>query len=158
MSKEIIARANEIVNSKKDYIGGGMEGYVVLSLINENGYPTSSAISISKADGINWLSFLGGTDSNKANRIKNCNKACVCIATNEYNITLVGTIEMITDPARKEEHWQESFAEHYGDFTNPEFCVFRFTTESYNLFFADMDADAEARGTLSPPKNYCREH
>jgi len=147
MNQDIIARAGELINSKTDFIGDGMEGYAVLSLINENGYPTSSTITISKADGINWLSFLSDINSNKANRIKNCNKACVCLASSEYNITLVGTIEIITDPAVKKEHWQETFTEHYGDFTSPEFCTFRFTTESYNIFFAD-DYENEATGIL----------
>lgn len=133
MNHEIIARASEIINSKKDYVGRGMEGYVVLSLINDSGCPTSSAVSISKADGLNWLSFLGGTNSNKAKRIRNCSKACVCIATSEYNITLTDTAEVITDPAVKKEHWQEIFSEHYGDYNNQDVCVFYFTTESYNL-------------------------
>ena len=135
--EKALVKASEIINSKANYIGGGMEGYVVLSLINENGYPTSSAISLSKADGINWLSFLGGANSNKANRIAKCNKACVCLATSEYNITLTGTIEALTDPALKKEHWQEAFAEHYGDFNSTDYCAFLFTTESYSLFFAD---------------------
>jgi len=38
----IIARASELINSRTDYIGDGMEGWAVLTLIDENGYPTSS--------------------------------------------------------------------------------------------------------------------
>ncbi|MDR0767264.1 MAG: pyridoxamine 5'-phosphate oxidase family protein [Methanosarcinales archaeon] len=156
VQQKLIARANELINSKKDYIGEGinegMDGYVVLSLIDEkNGYPVSSAVTLSKADGINWLSFIGDEESNKAKRIAKCNKACVCFASNEYNITLVGRIEKITDLEGKKQHWQEVFTKHYGGPENPEYCIWKFNTETYNIFFADkynLDDDVEVRGTL----------
>jgi len=63
-----------------------MEGYAVISLINEEGFPAASTVTISKADGINWLSFIAGTNDNKANRIRANSKACVCLASSKYNI------------------------------------------------------------------------
>ena len=142
MNEKSIARANEIINAKKDYIGGGTD-FVVLSLIDDAGYPTSSAITLSKADGIKWLSFLGGTNSNKANRIKNSNKACVNISTGDYNITLVGTIEVVTDLETKKQHWQDTFTEHHGAVDCPGHCVFLFTTKRYSIFFIDDFTEAE---------------
>ena len=88
MSKEVIARAAEIINGKTGYIGGGMEGYAALALIDENGYPTASTLTITKADGIKWLTFCTSLDDNKVKRIRKCNRASVCINTSEYNITL----------------------------------------------------------------------
>jgi len=147
INQEIIQRASKVINSKKDYIGDGMEGYVVLSLINEEGYPTSSTMTISKADGINWLTFISDVDGTKARRIAKSNKACVCLASSEYNITLVGTAEIITDLAIKKAHWQSIFAEAYNAGPDdPEFAILRFTTEHYNLFFASDDT--EAKGVL----------
>ena len=145
MSKKTIARASEIINSKSGYIDGGTS-YVVLSLIDDAGYPTSAAITLSKADGIKWLSFLGGADSNKAKRIKKCNKACVNIATSDYNITLVGTIEVVTDIETKKLHWQDVFTENHGAVDCPGCCAFVFTTDRYSLFF--MDDFSEVTGTL----------
>ena len=153
MSKAIIDKASALINSKRDYIGEGMDGYAVLSLIDEkNGYPVSSTVTISKADGINWISFIGYAKSNKAKRISNCNKASVCIASNEYNITLVGRIEIITDLDVKKQHWQDVFTTHHSGPENPDYCVWKFNTETYNIFFAgeegvadDMD---EVRGML----------
>jgi len=143
----IIARASEVINSKTDYIGDGMEGWAILSLIDENSYPTSSTMTISKADGINWITFLSDTNGRKAKRIAKSNKACVCLASSEYHISLVGTIEIITDIAIKQEHWQEVISKHYGsDWNDPSWAVLRFTTETYNLFFASDDT--EARGKL----------
>ena len=147
MNQEIIKRASEVINSKTDYIGDGMEGYAVLSLIDENGYPTSSTMTISKADGINWITFLTDTDGTKAQRIAKCNKACVCLASSEYHISLVGTAEIITDTDVKKEHWHEVVTNYYNtDWNDPKWCVLRFNTENYNLFFASDDS--VAKGSL----------
>jgi len=54
MNQEIISRACEIIGTKTGGIGGGMEGHCVLALIDENGYPTASTLTISKANGIKW--------------------------------------------------------------------------------------------------------
>jgi general stress protein 26 len=147
MNQEIIKRAGELINSKTDYIGDGMGGYAVLSLIDENGYPTSSTMTISKADGINWISFLSDTSGTKAQRIAKSNKACVCLASSEYHISLVGTVEIITDSAVKKEHWQEVVTNYYkSDWNDPEWCVIKFNTEHYNLYFASDDT--ETKGAL----------
>ena len=140
----IMARASEIINSKTDYIGDGMGGYAVLSLIDKNGYPTSSTMTISKADGINWLSFLTDTNGAKAKRIAKSNKACVCLPSSEYHISLIGTVEVITAPEIKKQHWQEVATEFFkSDWNDPQWCVLRFTTEHYNLFFASDDSAAK---------------
>ena len=151
--QELITRAAKLIQSKTDYIGEGdkegMEGYAVLTLNDENNYPVSSVVTISKADGIKWLTFLTEVNSNKAKRIAHSNKACVCLASSEYLISLVGTAEILTDPEIKKEHWQEVVTKYYGtDWQNPEWCVLRFNTERYNIFFADMGDDVEAKGTL----------
>ena len=150
MHQDIIKRASELINSKTGYIGDGMEGWAVLSLTDENGYPTSATMSISKADGIHWLTFLTDANGVKAKRIAMSDKACVCLASSEYHISLVGRVEIFTDEKNKKENWQEVITNHYGaDFTDPDWAVLRFTTESYNLFFACDDT--EAKGELKPP-------
>jgi len=146
MNQELIARAGAVIASKANYVGGGMEGYAVLALTDENGYPTASALTIAKADGINWLTFATSPDSNKAKRIAACSRASVCIATSEYNITLVGTIEIVTDAAVKQDNWFAPMAHMWSGPEDPAFCVLRFHTERYNLFFADDESMAV--GTL----------
>ena len=146
MSQEIIKRASELINSRTDYIGDGMEGWAILSLIDENGYPTSSTMTISKADGINWITFLSDTNGTKSQRIAKSNKACVCIASSEYHVSLTGTVEIITDTEIKKANWQDVITEHYKvDWNNPDWAVLRFNTESYNLFFASDDTEAKGR-------------
>jgi len=150
MDQDIIARAGEVIDSKANYVGGGMEGYAVLALIDENGYPTASTLTIAKADGINWLTFCTSPDSNKAMRIAACNRASVCIASSEYNISLVGTIEIVSDATVKKDSWFAPMSHMWTGPDDPTFCVLRFHTERYNLFFADDES--EAVGTLKTQK------
>jgi len=77
MNKAVIAKANEIVNAKANFIGGGMGGYVSLAQMSENGYPIITTISIAKADGIKWLTFVPGSERNSVKRACQCNRACV---------------------------------------------------------------------------------
>ena len=143
---KILTRASEVINSKTDYIGDGMGGHAVMSLIDENGYPTSATMTISKADGVNWISFLTDTHGVKTQRIAKSNKACVCLPSSEYHISLVGTIDVITDPSVKKEHWQDVVKNHYGsDWNDPNWCVLMFKAEHYNLFFASDDTVAKGK-------------
>ena len=134
MDQKIIAKAEEIINSKTGYIGNGMGGYAALALIDENGYPTASTLTIAKAGGIKWLSFNTSLDRNSVKRIKKCNRASVCINSNEYNITLVGTVEVLTDTDTKKEMWFPPMEEQWSGHDDPEYCVLRFSTERYSLF------------------------
>jgi general stress protein 26 len=144
MNQEIIARAEKIIDSKTGYIGDGMEGYAALALIDENGYPTASTLTIAKADGIKWLTFNTSLSRNTVKRIQKCNRAGVCINSSEYNITLVGTVEILTDSDTKNNMWFPVMANHWSGPDDPEYCVLRFTTERYSLFVGYE----EAKGTL----------
>ena len=139
MNQEIIIRAGEVVAQNL-----GEVGYCALALIDIDGYPTASTISAAKADGIKWLTFCTGLSSPKADRIKKCNRASVCFNSPEYNITLVGTIEILTDPDVKKEMWYGGLTQQFSGPEDPNYCVLKFKTERYNLL-VDWK---EARGTL----------
>ena len=72
-----IAIAGEIIKSKSAEVCMGAG--VTLSLIDHEGYPTTSTLSISKSDGINQISFAIGINSNKVRRAKECKYASVCV-------------------------------------------------------------------------------
>jgi general stress protein 26 len=129
MNEEIIVRAGEIIAQSK-----GEASYCALSLIDLDGYPTASTVSVAKSNGINWLTFCTGTCSPKIERIKKCNRASVCLNSLEYNITLVGTIEVLTDPDVKKEMWYDGLLQLFSGPEDPNYCVLRFKTERYNLF------------------------
>ncbi len=129
MSKELILKAEEIVaqNTRDD-------SYCVLALIDAKGYPTASTITVSKAKGIERLTFCTGVESNKAKRIANSNRASVCFNKDgAYNVSLVGTIEIITDPDVKKEMWYDGLVNHFSGPADPNYCVLQFITERYNL-------------------------
>ena len=134
MNEEVVAKAGEIISAKTGYIGGGMEGYAALALIDENGYPTASTLTIAKADGIKWLTFCTSLDRDSVKRIEKSNRASVCINSSEYNITLVGTIEVLTDPDTKKDMWFSPMEGQWSGYDDPKYCVLRFTTERYSLF------------------------
>ena len=150
MSENVIARAEEIVKSKTAEVNMGAG--VVLSLIDHEGYPTASTLSISKADGIRQILFSGSLSSNKAKRTAKCSRASVCIFDDDYenglyyNITLVGDIEIVTDAQTKKEVWYEGLEEHFENGADdPDYCVLRFTTKRYNLW---VDMEEELAGSF----------
>ena len=143
MSKGIIAKAEEIIRQNTAHNSlEGSEPYCVLALIDKDGYPTASTITASKAHGINWITFCTGLKGNKAKRIANCNRASVCFNRDgAYNITLVGTIEVVTDLAIKEEMWYPGMGQHFNGPDNPDYCVLRFKTNRYNLLVDWQEAE-----------------
>ena len=155
MNQDVIKKASEIIASKANYVGGGMEGYAVLALIDEDGYPSASALTIAKADGINWLTFATSPDSNKAKRIAKNMRASVCVASSSYNITLVGTIEVVDDINTKKETWFEPMSHMWSGPEDPNFYLIRFKTERYNIFVVEGEECFEAVGPegLEPPTN-----
>lgn len=139
MNEGIIARAGEIVERNT-----GMGSFCVLALFDLDGYPAASTITASKADGIKWLTFCTGFGT-RTGRINKCNRASVCFNSSEYNITLIGTIEVLTDPDIKKEMWYGGLANHFSGPDDPGYCVLQFKTERYSLL-VDW---AEARGALT---------
>lgn len=128
MDQELITKAGDIVKNNI-----GMETYCVLALLDLDGYPTASTITASKADGIHWITFCTGLGGTRTDRINKCNWASVCFNADDYNITLVGTMEIVTDPDIKKEMWYEGLSNHFNGPEDPNYCVLRFKTERYNL-------------------------
>ena len=134
MSEKTIAKASEIVTK----LAGKDEGFCTLALIDEQGFPTASTVSIIKANGINELAFCVSLDDNKARRALACNKASVCVNSGQYNITLVGTAKILTDAATKEAFWQPWFSEvGWSGPDDENFCVLRFSTQRYSLWLGE---------------------
>jgi len=146
MSKKAIAKAEEIVKSKTAEVNMGVG--VTLSLLDHEGYPTTSTLSISKANGIRQITFGASLDSNKAKRAKANSRASICIFDDDYesgayyNITLVGDIEVVTDAQTKKETWYPGLEAHFpnGGLDDPSYCVLKFTTKRYNLW-VDMNEE-----------------
>ncbi len=139
MNKEIVSKAGQIIEKNT-----GVGTYCVLAQIDTDGYPTASTITASKAQGINWITFCTGLGGTRTTRIDRCSRASVCFNAEDYNITLVGTMEILTDPAIKKEMWYDGLKNHFLGPDDPNYCVLRFKSERYNLL-VDWN---EARGSL----------
>jgi len=135
MSKDIIAKACEIVK-KQSVMGGEYTGqYCILTLIDAEGFPTSSVITASKSDDIKWVTFCTLLNSNKVKEIKNCSRASVCFAGIDHSVNLVGEIEIITSEDVKQEMWYDALKMHSPEgYTDPSYCVLKFTAKRYTLF------------------------
>jgi general stress protein 26 len=138
MNQEIIIKAGEVIKKNS-----GEGTYCSISLIDLDGYPTTSTITASKTDGINWITFCTGLGGTRTNRINNCNRASICFNANDYNITLVGTIEIVTDSDVKKEMWYNGLYNHFSGPDDPNYCVLRFMTKRYNLLVDWKEAMGE---------------
>jgi general stress protein 26 len=88
--------------------------------------------------------------SNWVKRIEKCDRASVCFNSEEkqYNITLVGTIKILTDLETKKEMWFDGMGNYFKGPEDPNFCVLQFTTQRYSLMLNEHDANGSARGTI----------
>ena len=133
MEQKIVEKAAEIFSAKR--IDGA------LALIDLDGYPTASAKSVLKNDGISWLIFATGSHHKK--RIDKCNHASFCYFSQEYNITLIGKIEVIPDIETRKEMWQEWFGEFWTGAEDENYCVLKFVTERYKIWIGEEEVEGK---------------
>jgi len=127
MNVNIIEKANQVIRDcDAAYLG----------LIDENGYPTVSTVSTLKTQNIFEVYFSTGlAGSNKVKRIKKNIKASICFHNKDNNITLVGTVEILTDQATKSHFWRDSLINHYPEGeTDPNYCIIKLTTQQASLW------------------------
>ncbi len=130
-----MVKAGELIRQRTGrHAAEGPEAYCVMALMDADEYPTASVITAADAEGIARVYFCTGLGSNKAERIRRCRKASVCFCHPTYSITLVGTVEVDTDPERKKAMWYAGLENHFSGPDDPAYCVLAFTTERYNLF------------------------
>lgn len=111
----------------------------VMSLIDEDGYPTASMITASRADGFKWLTFCTGTGWNKPNRIERDPRTCIYLFDEPSftGISLIGKTEVLTDDDIKRQMWYDELGASFTGPKDPRWCVLRFVPERYNIFIDD---------------------
>ena len=136
MNTKLFEKANEMIKTCK---------YASFGVIDEKGFPSVSAVSLSNPENISELYFTTTMDSNKAKRIQKNNKACINCYTDTNNITLVGVAEIFSDQETKSKYWQkwvELGADVYpGGVTDPNYCFVKFTTRRASLWIVDEGAE-----------------
>ncbi|MBT3318451.1 MAG: pyridoxamine 5'-phosphate oxidase family protein [Clostridia bacterium] len=119
MDAKILNKANEIMKqAKQAYVGS----------IDKEGYPNVATRSLIHPKDMSSCFFSTGTGANLMSNINQNNKAGVCIREGGNNISLHGTIEIITDKAIKEQMWLDWFINHFPKGVNdPTYCLLKFT-------------------------------
>lgn len=143
MSQELIEKAGEIIRQNTTpFMKDDPGPFCVLATIDENGYPKASTITPAKSEGIRWIAFCTGLGSGKSKRIEKCNRAGVCFNTGgAFNISLMGTVEILTDAKTKHEYWYDGLENHFSGPDDPGFCVLMFRTDRYSLMIDWKDAE-----------------
>ncbi|MCL2520872.1 MAG: pyridoxamine 5'-phosphate oxidase family protein [Spirochaetaceae bacterium] len=125
MNEKILEKANNVIKNCTTASVG---------VIDENGFPSVSTVSLVRPDNVTELYFTTNIGANKEKRLQKNNKASICCYTKSDNITLVGEAEVLTDQASKDKYWLDWFKDIYGDKTAPDYCVIKFTTKRVSLW------------------------
>lgn len=126
MNSNIFEKANQIIRtSDAAYLG----------VIDENGYPSVSTVSVIKPENIFETYFSTNIGGNKEKRLSKNNRASICYRDGGNNITLVGEAEILTDQPTKSKYWLDWFKDHYsGGETDPNYIIVKFTTKRVSLW------------------------
>jgi len=136
MNTKLFEKANEMIKAF---------AYASFGVIDENGYPSASAVSLINPENISELYFTTTMDSNKGKRLQNNNKVSINCCTSMNNITLVGEVELFSDQETKSKYWQDWLAcgadVYPGGISDPNYCLIRFTAKRVSLWIDEEGAE-----------------
>jgi len=107
----------------------------ILSCIGTDGYPHTKAVVPDKyRESIDEIYFCTNTSSRFSTEINKNPKASVYFYSRKLiwkGCMLKGKMEIVSDLMIKEKHWQKKFKNAYPEksYTDPEFCLLKFTPE-----------------------------
>ena len=141
MNANIFEKANQIIKGcDAAYVG----------VMDENGFPSVSTVSVVKPENIFEAYFTTNADGNKAKRLSKNGRASICYRVDNDNITLVGEAEILTDRETKSRFWVDWFIDHYpGGETDPNYVVIKFTTRRVSLWIDNETAEFTIDGLLT---------
>jgi len=138
MNSELLKKAEEIVNGCTIHTAGGsgLDADWVMSLTDEEGYPSASMITASRADGFKWIAFCTGLGWNKPKRAESDPRACVFVFDKKSftGISLTGRVEVTADPEIKERMWYGALGDFFTGPGDERLCVLMMKPERYNIF------------------------
>jgi len=113
----------------------------ILTCVGEDGYPLTKAVVPGKyRESLKEMFFCTNTSSKFAAAIAKNPKGSAYFYSRRLLIWkgcyLKGNFEIVTDMTVKQKYWQEKFKGAYEEkaFTDPDFCVLKFTTASGRLY------------------------
>lgn len=112
----------------------------ILSCVGGDGYPLTKAVVPGKyRDTLDEMYFCTNTSSKFAAEISKNPKASVYFYSRKLiweGCQLKGNMEIVSDIKIKEKYWQNKFKSAYPEksFTDPDFCVLKFTPVSGRFY------------------------
>ena len=124
---------NEIVDNLMDELN-----LFFISSVDSNGYPNTKAmLAPRKREGIKHIYFTTATSSMKAIQYSRNPKANLYFCNDKTfkGVMLLGTMQVLTDTALKEELWREGDdLYHPLGVTDPDYSVLKFTAQSGRIY------------------------
>lgn len=121
----------------------------ILSAIGVDGYPLTKAVVPGKyRESLKELYFCTNSSSKFASSIASNNKASVYFYSRGLvwkGCHLKGIMEIVSDITEKEKYWQSKFKNAYAEksFTDPDFCLLKFTPTSGRFYSCFKPTDFE---------------
>lgn len=110
-------------------------GYVILSTINEEGFPRPVAIDVIAHEGIREIWMTTYRNSAKARHLLRNQKAGVAFVREADSASLTGKAEIITDKDTLRRFWKDFFIHYYtGGPFDENYCLIRFSTQKAKLW------------------------
>lgn len=110
-------------------------GYVVLSTVNEYGFPRPVAIDVLRHEGISVLWMTTFLSSEKVKHIRKNAKAGICYVHDDNSVAMTGIVKILTGREIRHDLWKD-FMVHYfpkGP-DDPDYCILRFDTAEAKLW------------------------
>ena len=115
----------------------------LLSCVGSDGYPLTKAVVPGKyRESLNEMYFGTNTSSRFAAAVSKNKKTSVYFYSKKIawkGCFLKGEMEIVADMSTKEKYWDEKYKDAYEQksYTDPDFCLLRFTPSS-GRFYADF--------------------
>ena len=110
-------------------------GYVILSTINEEGFPRPVAIDVIAHEGIREIWMTTYRNSTKARHLMVNRKAGISFVRDADSASLTGKAEVVTDKDTLRRYWKDFFSHYYPDGPFDEnYCLIRFSTQKTKLW------------------------
>ena len=109
---------------------------IVVSSVDENGYPNAKQMFKMKHDGLNKFWFSTNTSSLRANQFLKNPKASLYFVGENNGLMLIGEMKVCLDQESREMLWVDGAEKYYPLGVNdPDYCVFEFTSKTGNYYF-----------------------
>lgn len=119
-------------------------GDMVLTSINDEGYPRPVPMAKLRTTGCNDVWMSTGADSEKTLEFLKNPKAGLCYMAHGDSVALRGEVEVVTDDKLREEMWVDWFIYHFpGGPTDPNYVLLHFVGKDATVWinheFARID-------------------